>query len=105
MYREEFEAAEKAGAITALRTAFSREAGQPKVYVQQRLQEDAAELYTLMAEQRAHVYICGGTAMGREVQKLLTDLHVSKGGKTEAEAAREMQRMAQAGRLVTELWS
>ena len=105
LYREEFEAAEKAGAITALRTAFSREAGQPKVYVQQRLQEDAAELYTLMAEQRAHVYICGGTAMGREVQKLLTDLHVSKGGKTEAEAAREMQRMAQAGRLVTELWS
>ena len=31
---------------------------------------------------KAYVYICGGTSMGREVQKLLTDLHVSEGGKT-----------------------
>ena len=105
LYREELEAAEKAGAITALRTAFSREAGQPKVYVQQRIKEDAKELYRLMVAQSGHVYICGGTAMGREVQKLLTDLHVSEGGKTEAEAAKAMQQMAQAGRLITELWS
>ena len=105
LYKEELEAAEASGAITALRTAFSREAGKPKVYVQQRLKEDAKEIYKLMEVQGGHVYICGGTAMGREVVKLLTDMHVSEGGKTEAEAAKAIQKMTAGGRLVQELWS
>jgi len=105
LYRSELEAAEASGALTALRTAFSREAGHPKVYVQQKLKEDAKEIYRLMEGQAGHVYICGGTSMGREVVKLLADIYVSEGGKTEAEAAKAIQKMTVTGRLVQELWS
>ena len=57
-------------------------------YWPQRLKEDAKEVYRMMTEGGGHVYICGGTAMGREVVKLLMDLHVSEGGKTEEAAAK-----------------
>ena len=104
LYREEFEAAEATGTLTALRTAFSRDAA-AKVYVQTRLREDGALLYALIANKGAHVYICGGTAMGREVVALLTELHVTHGGKSASAAAAQIKKMTTSGRLVQELWS
>ena len=102
LYREELEGSK---ALTSLRTAFSREVNQPKVYVQERIKEDGMLLHKLMAEEKGHVYICGGTAMGREVVSLLTGLFVSHGKQSEVEAASSIKKMASEGRLVQELWS
>ena len=77
----------------------------PKVYVQERIKEDGMLLHKLMAEEKGHVYICGGTAMGREVVSLLTGLFVSHGKQSEVEAASSIKKMASEGRLVQELWS
>ena len=104
LYADELRAAERSGALTALRTAFSRETS-TKVYVQDRLREDAAVLHRLMSEEGAYVYICGGTQMGREVVGLLTQMYVDHGGASEAEAAAAVKQMTKAGRLVQELWS
>ena len=104
LYADELRAAERSGALTALRTAFSRETTR-KVYVQDRLREDAKALHRLMSEEGAYVYICGGTQMGREVVGLLTQMFVDHGGASEAEAAAAVKQMTKEGRLVQELWS
>ena len=67
--------------------------------------EDFQEIEELMAEEKGHVCICGGTAMGREVVSLLTGLFVSHGKQSEVEAASSIKKMASEGRLVQELWS
>ena len=106
LYEEELRAAESEGTLSALRLAFSRDdPSKKKVYVQDRLKEDAPSLHKLMAAEGAHVYICGGTSMGREVVALLTQMYVDHGGKTAAEADAAVKQMTRQGRLVQELWS
>jgi sulfite reductase alpha subunit-like flavoprotein len=104
LYRDELTNALDAGALSAVVTAFSREKGQPKVYVQHRLKEDGDHVHQLMAS-GAYVYICGATAMGRDVVAVLTELLSVKGGLDAAAAAAAVKRMAAEGRLVQELWS
>lgn len=104
LYREELLAAERSGALTTVRTAFSR-AGADKVYVQQRLREDGAALFQLLHQQGGYLYICGGTTMGREVVALVNELFVMHGSMSATEASSALKKMAAEGRLVQELWS
>ena len=103
LYADELRTAECAGTLTKLRTAFSRD-GPTKVYVQQRLREDGALVYGLL-EQGAHVYLCGGTGMGREVVSVLAEILGTHGKLTHAQASEYLKRMTSQGRLVQELWS
>jgi sulfite reductase alpha subunit-like flavoprotein len=105
LYREELEAAVHAGTLTALRTAFSREPGCAKVYVQDVLRQHAAETYTALAQQGAYVYVCGGTAMGADVQTAIADICVSEGGMSSDAAKAFLQSLQKDGRYVQELWS
>ena len=104
LYRSELEAAVASGALSCVRTAFSRE-GAKKVYVQDRLREDGKLLAELIVGKKAHVYLCGGTIMGREVVALVQSLVQAHAGKSEADAAAYIKQMTQQGRLVQELWS
>lgn len=104
LYRGELEAALKAKHLSALRTAFSRE-GAKKVYVQDLMRADAKQLWPLFATQGAHLYICGGTTMGRDVVAELHAMAVLVGRKSQADATAFVQRMEAEGRLVKELWS
>ena len=101
LYEEELNAALAAGVLTTLRTAFSR-AQAEKVYVQDRLREDSALLWQLVGQQKGHVYVCGGTGMGREVVSVLAEVAAEHGGKDGAAYVKEMTAQ---GRLVQELWS
>ena len=103
LYREELEGHLRAGALARLRLAFSR--AQPaKVYVQHLVREDGAELWAML-QRGGHVYVCGGTLMGRDVVEALTEA-VSRHGALDAEgAARYIKEMEAGGRLVKELWS
>jgi NADPH-ferrihemoprotein reductase len=105
LYREELEAAVQAGTLTALRTAFSREPGCAKVYVQDVLREHATETWTALAQHGAYVYVCGGTAMGADVQTAVADICVSEGGLSSDAAKAFLQSLQKDGRYVQELWS
>jgi sulfite reductase (NADPH) flavoprotein alpha-component len=74
--------------LTRLDLAFSRDgaAGDAKVYVQQRMRENAAELYG-WPEDGAHPYVCGDEKrMARDVDAALHDI-VARCGGMDADAA------------------
>ena len=90
LYQIEWQAWLKAGLLTRMDVAFSRDQAQ-KVYVQQRLRERAAEVYAWLQD-GAHVYVCGdATAMAVDVHAALRDI-VAAEGKLDAEAAEEYLR-------------
>ncbi len=72
LYQEQFESMHKDGLLTRLDTAFSRDQAR-KVYVQDRMQEHAAELYAWL-ERGAYFYVCGdATRMAKDVELSLLD--------------------------------
>ena len=87
LYQEQFEAMHKDGLLTRLDTAFSRDQAK-KVYVQDRLQENAAELYAWL-ERGAYFYVCGDASrMAKDVEMALLDV-IAKGSNGTLEHANE----------------
>ena len=72
LYREQFEAMHRDGLLTRFDTAFSRDQAK-KVYVQDRMQEHAADLFAWL-ERGAYFYVCGdATRMAKDVELSLLD--------------------------------
>ena len=87
LYREELEAMHADGHLTRLDTAFSRD-GNEKVYVQDRMLEQGAELWRWL-EDGASVYVCGDASkMAKDVHGTLCRV-VREQGAMSAEAADE----------------
>jgi sulfite reductase (NADPH) flavoprotein alpha-component len=87
LYKEQFLGMEKDGLLTKLHTAFSRDQGK-KVYVQDRMQENAAELYAWL-ERGAYFYVCGDASrMAKDVESALLDC-IAKGSDGTLEHAAE----------------
>jgi len=103
LYREELETYLGAGTLARLRLAFSR-AQAAKVYVQHLVRDDGAELWAML-QRGGHVYICGGTLMGRDVVEALTGAVARHGALGPEGAAKYLKEMEAGGRLVKELWS
>ena len=77
LYEDQFRAMQQDGVLTRLDTAFSRDQAH-KIYVQDRLRENALELYAWL-ERGAYFYVCGdATYMAKSVEEALTDA-VAKG--------------------------
>ena len=77
LYQEQLEGMHKDGVLTHLDTAFSRDQ-QKKVYVQDRMQEKATEIYRWL-EDGAYFYVCGdATRMAKDVETALLDA-IAKG--------------------------
>jgi sulfite reductase (NADPH) flavoprotein alpha-component len=77
LYRDQFHAMRKDGVLTRLDTAFSRDQAK-KVYVQDRMQEHAADLFEWL-ERGAYFYVCGDvTRMAKDVELALLDV-IAKG--------------------------
>jgi sulfite reductase (NADPH) flavoprotein alpha-component len=77
LYREQFQAMHRAGLLARLDTAFSRDQAK-KIYVQDRMQEHASELYKWL-ERGAYFYVCGdATRMAKDVELALLDA-IAKG--------------------------
>ena len=90
LYQTDWQGWLKAGLLTRMDVAFSRDQAE-KIYVQQRLRERAAELYAWLQD-GAHVYVCGdATAMAADVHAALRDIVAGEGG-LDAEAAEEYLR-------------
>jgi len=104
IYESELAAALKQGTLTTLRLAFSRDA-KDKVYVQHLMRKDARQLWPLIHTEGAHVYVCGGTSMGRAVVSTLQEMAAQQGRMSDEAAAAFIKRLTAQGRLVQELWS
>jgi sulfite reductase (NADPH) flavoprotein alpha-component len=77
LYEDQLTAMHKDGTLTRLDTAFSRDQAR-KIYVQDRMMENAAELYGWL-ERGAFFYVCGdATRMARDVETALLDV-IAKG--------------------------
>ena len=87
LYKEQFLGMEKDGLLTKLHTAFSRDQSK-KVYVQDRMQEHAADVYAWL-ERGAYFYVCGDASrMAKDVELALLDC-IAKGSNGTLEHATE----------------
>jgi sulfite reductase (NADPH) flavoprotein alpha-component len=103
LYRDELLELKAAGVLTRLDTAFSRD--QPeKIYVQQRLLENAAELHAWL-EAGAHFYVCGDAArMARDVDAALHQVVEKASGKSPETAAAYVQNLKAAKRYARDVY-
>lgn len=87
LYRDELESMHADGHLTRLDTAFSRDNGR-KIYVQDRMMEQAPQLWSWL-EEGASVYVCGdATRMAKDVNTALCRIIQEQGDMT-IEAAEE----------------
>ena len=87
LYEKQFGQLQAEGVLTKLDTAFSRDTGK-KVYVQDRMQENAAELYDWL-ERGAYFYVCGDASrMAKDVETALLDV-IARGSNGTLEHASE----------------
>lgn len=103
LYRDELNALQKAGTLTRLDTAFSRDQAE-KIYVQHRMLEAARELYAWL-EAGAHFYVCGDASrMAKDVDAALHQVIERAGGKTAAQAAEYVQVLKTAKRYARDVY-
>lgn len=103
LYADELRAMEAEG-VLQLHVAYSRLPGQPKVYVQQRIVERAADLWPML-QQGAAVFVCGDAArMAPAVRAAFTTVAQTQGGLPAAEAALWLADLRQTGRYMEDVW-
>jgi sulfite reductase (NADPH) flavoprotein alpha-component len=103
LYRQELECYREAGTLTHISTAFSRD-GEGKVYVQDRIRENGADLWSWL-EAGAHFYVCGDAEhMAPAVDQALRDVIREHGGYDEAGAQDYVQAMASDGRYQRDVY-
>ena len=79
LYEDELLGYRRDGLLTRLDTAFSRDQ-EHKIYVQHRLLDNAAELWSWL-EDGAHIYVCGDAEkMARDVDRGLAYIVAKEGG-------------------------
>ena len=92
LYRDEFEQMRAEGILHRFDTAFSRD--QPhKIYVQQRMAENGAEIWRWL-EEGAHFYVCGDAErMAKDVDAELLRIIAREGGRTVEQAAEYVENL------------
>ncbi len=84
-YADELNAMKEAGQLERLTLAWSRD-GKHKIYVQDRMRENGAELWAWL-QQGAHFYVCGDAKrMAKDVERAMVDI-ASEHGKLSSDAA------------------
>lgn len=92
LYRDELEGFQRDGLLNRLDTAFSRDQTE-KIYVQNRMLEQAATLYEWL-DAGAHFYVCGdATRMAKDVDAALHKVIQTAGGKTSDGAAEYVEKL------------
>jgi sulfite reductase (NADPH) flavoprotein alpha-component len=92
LYEDQFTVMQRDGVLTRLDTAFSRDQAH-KIYVQDRMRENSAELYDYL-ERGAYFYVCGdATYMAKSVEEALIDAIASGQNSTLEKAAEYVATM------------
>ena len=70
IYKDELETVKRDGKLRLrIVAAFSRAKDEKKVYVQDRVEEEAETVMRLLGEERASLFVCGRTSMAKEVAR------------------------------------
>ncbi|MEU2413796.1 bifunctional nitrate reductase/sulfite reductase flavoprotein subunit alpha [Streptomyces sp. NPDC013099] len=102
-YREELDSLRRDGTLTLLDTAFSRDQ-RAKIYVQDRMREHGAQLWSWLQE-GAHFYVCGDASrMAKDVDRALRDIAVAHGGLQEDAATAYVEQLAADKRYVRDVY-
>ncbi|XP_036380632.1 NADPH--cytochrome P450 reductase-like isoform X2 [Megalops cyprinoides] len=105
LYQEELEEFEKAGVLTKLNVAFSRDQ-EHKVYVQHLLKKNKEHVWKLIHTENAHIYICGDARnMARDVQNAFYEIAEEVGGLTHTQAVDYIKKLMTKGRYSQDVWS
>ncbi len=102
LYQLDWQAQRKAGLLQRVSLAFSRD-GADRIYVQQSLREQGRELFEWL-EEGAHLYVCGGTAMGRAVHEALLEVIGTQGDLGQDAAAEYVDNLRLAARYHRDLY-
>ena len=101
LFKEEFETYQESGSLTQVHLACSREYDE-KVHVQHLVQQEEDRIWELL-EQGGHLYVCGATAMGADIDVFLRLLVAKKLGRGMVDAY--METIAHEGRYIREGWT
>lgn len=104
IYKDEMQSLSEVGIQTHL--AFSRDQ-KDKVYVQNLMQDEklAGELWTLIKEKKARIFVCGATGMGRSIKEALTAIAQEQGKLSNDAATAFIKKLMDDGEYIQELWS
>jgi sulfite reductase (NADPH) flavoprotein alpha-component len=103
LYHAELTAWRKDGTLGRLDTAFSRDQGR-KVYVQDRMTENAEDLWRWLQD-GAHFYVCGdATRMAKDVDAALRRVAQTEGRLDEAQARDWIVSLARQGRYLRDVY-
>ena len=102
LYQLEWQRALRDGALDRIDLAFSRD-GARKIYVQHRIAERARELYDWL-QNGAHVYVCGASAMGKDVHAALVDAVTSHNGGNREAAEAYLDDLSRQGRYARDVY-
>ncbi|XP_043859610.1 NADPH--cytochrome P450 reductase [Dromiciops gliroides] len=105
LYREELAHFQKTGVLSQLHVAFSREQ-EHKVYVQHLMKQNKENLWRLIQEGSAHIYVCGDARnMARDVQNVFCDIVSEFGGMSHSQAVDFIKKLMAKGRYSLDVWS
>jgi sulfite reductase (NADPH) flavoprotein alpha-component len=103
LYGEDLEALHGSGFLTRLDLAFSRDQAE-KVYVQDRMLENARRLYAWLQE-GAHFCVCGDAKrMAKDVDAALHRIVAQEGAMSEDKAKEYVEGMKKAGRYARDVY-
>jgi len=102
LYQREWLDWRQRGLVTHIDCAFSRDQAE-KHYVQHVVRERAARLEQWLAR-GARIYICGGLAMGHDVELALRDALAAQRGLDPEQASEELAELRRQGRLLKDLY-
>lgn len=93
LYKDQFRQMERNGVLTHYHRAWSRD-GEEKVYVQDHIRQNGAELWEWIGNQGAHFYVCGDAKrMAKDVDSALQELIANFGGMNDEQAAEYIAKM------------
>jgi len=103
LYQAEWQGYAKSGLLTKIDLAFSRDQAD-KIYVQDRLRENAAEVFAWL-ERGAHLYICGDMSrMAKDVEAALLDIIAEQGNKSAEDADQYLKDLRNAKRYQKDVY-
>ena len=102
-YKDEFSGMQAAGLLTRLTLAWSRD-GNEKIYVQDRMREEGAELFAWL-ESGAHFYICGDAKrMAKDVERALVEVVAQHGKRSTEDAVAYVNTLKKSNRYQADVY-
>ncbi len=103
LYQTEIQNLVDTGVLTNIHLAFSRDQPQ-KIYVQQRISENAAELYNWLSG-GASIYVCGAkTPMAEDVEAAIIDVIAGQGQLNKEAAVAWLRQLEDEGRYLKDVY-